>query len=92
MFDDNSQIEATANTPCRPDPEETLKRLRISKKEIQDALDKAFLLGRARIPNSREIKDGMTNLVGTLTIRMWELDVQEERVLNQINEDANEND
>lgn len=91
MFNDNSaQVETADSTPCRPDPEKILARIRTSKEETQDALDKAFILGRARIPNHRDIDKGMTILVGSLTIRMWELDVQEEKVLNQINEEAKE--
>lgn len=90
MFDDYAQVEATGNVPCRPDPEKTLERLRLSIKEVQDSLDKAFALGKTRIPNNKEIADGMKYLVGSLTIRMWELNIQVENTLKQIDKEAEE--
>ena len=91
MFNDNSSQVATRDaSPCKPDPEKTLERLRLSIEEVQESLDKAFALGKTRIPHAAEVNTGMIHLVGSLTIRMWELNVQVENTLKQIDKEAGE--
>ena len=85
----NSAGQIESSKPCRRDPEEILESLRKRKETLIRA--DSLLLELAGLPvhfEAREAAYSVASMLGEVTIQIHQLKQQEDRLLNEINEEA----